>query len=72
MQDKFLDLSDNEMRNFGLNTLKYLTTLEILRLDPNEMLELIVYEEVKEILPQLNSIQLSKNHFECPYLQSPY
>lgn len=67
---KFLDLSNNQIGNFDLHTLKNLTNLEILRLDSNGMEQLIGYEDVKMILPQLNSIGLSHNNFSCSYLQS--
>lgn len=65
----YLDLTGNRIGNFDFKTLKFLTNLEILRLDSNEMAEIIGYEDVKELLPELNTIGLSNNMFSCSYLQ---
>lgn len=64
----FLDLAENRLGNFDLRHLKAQTNLEILRLDSNEMAELLGYQDIKEILPELNTISLSNNMFSCSYL----
>lgn len=65
----YLDISSNRIGSFDLKFLKFLTNLEILRLDSNEMAELIGYEDAKEFLPELATIGLSNNMFSCSYLQ---
>lgn len=65
----YLDISNNRIGNFDLKVLKYLTNLEILKLDSNEMAEIIGYDDVKEFLPELSNIGLSNNLFSCSYLQ---
>lgn len=65
----YLDISANRIGSFDLKFLKFLTNLEILRLDSNEMAELIGYEDAKEFLPELATIGLSNNMFSCSYLQ---
>lgn len=64
-----LDLSKNGLGNFDLNHLVYMTNLEYLGLDSNEMSELNGFEDIKDILPQLRHIGLSNNTFSCSYLQ---
>lgn len=65
----YLDISKNRIGKFDLKVLKFLVNLEILKLDSNDLTEIIGYEDVKEFLPELSSIGLSNNMFSCSYLQ---
>lgn len=65
-----LDLSMNNLGNFDVHNLEYLTNLEFLGLDSNNMSELNRFEDIKDVLPQLRHIGLSNNTFSCSYLES--
>lgn len=64
----YLDLGGNRMGNFDIRLLRYLSNLEILKLDSIEMAELVGFEDIKEYLPELSSIQIDNNMFSCSYL----
>lgn len=64
----FLDISDNSIHQFDLRWLKYLLNLQILRLEKNLIAEILNYEDIKEILPNLNSISIARNQFRCKHL----
>lgn len=65
-----LDLSMNNLGNFDVHNLEYLTNLEFLGLDSNNMSELNRFEDIKDVLPQLRHIGLSNNTFSCSYLET--
>lgn len=64
----YLDIGGNRVGNFDIRQLRYLTNLEILKLDSNEMAELLGYEDLKEYLPELSTLQIDNNMFSCSYL----
>lgn len=63
-----LDISANDLTSFNLRDLKTLTSLKTLFLHENKLTELKHLEDIKEILPSLTTISLSKNRFTCSYI----
>ncbi|XP_055680390.1 toll-like receptor Tollo isoform X1 [Lutzomyia longipalpis] len=64
----FLDISGNELTQLNLRHLKALTSLKTLFVHENKLTELQHLDDIKEILPSLTTISLSKNRFTCTYL----
>ncbi|XP_055713354.1 leucine-rich repeat protein soc-2 homolog [Phlebotomus papatasi] len=64
-----LDISANDLTSLNLRDLKTLTSLKTLFLHENKLTELKHLEDIKEILPSLTTISLSKNRFTCSYIQ---
>ncbi|XP_059616713.1 toll-like receptor Tollo [Phlebotomus argentipes] len=64
-----LDVSRNELSSLNLRNLKTLVSLQSLFLHENKLSEIKHLEDIKEILPSLTTISLSKNRFSCSYLQ---
>ncbi|GAB0096336.1 hypothetical protein DMENIID0001_118270 [Sergentomyia squamirostris] len=65
----YLDISKNEITSLNLRDLKALTSLKTLFLHENKLTELQHVDDIKEILPSLTTISLSKNYFTCSYIQ---
>jgi Leucine rich repeat len=62
-----LDIAYNSLKRIDLNIFVTLTSLQNLALDGNDLTE-IAYEDIKHTLPNLKSVSLSDNNWNCTYL----
>lgn len=65
---ELLDLSFNSIANIDLHVLATMTSLRELHLSGNKISKIDNYENLKTILPTLESIGLEENNWNCGYL----
>lgn len=60
-----LDLSENNITTIDWNTFQPLEKLKFLKLEANHIAEMENYTDIKEFLPNLEFINLSRNEIDC-------
>lgn len=62
---QILDLSENNLTTIDLNVFAPLESLRILRLEANKISEMDNFTDIKNIMPKLQFINLSRNEIDC-------
>lgn len=60
-----LDLSENNLTTIDLNVFRPLENLRFLKLQANRISEMANFTEIKDIMPNLEFINLSRNEIDC-------
>lgn len=62
---KILDLSENDLVTVNLTVFSSLVNLRILKLEANKISEMENFTDIKNIMPKLEFINLSRNEIDC-------
>lgn len=62
---KILDLSENDLVTVNLTVFRTLGNLRILKLEANKISEMENFTDIKNIMPKLEFINLSRNEIDC-------
>lgn len=60
-----LDLSENNLTTIDLDVFRPLENLRFLKLEANKMVEMENFTDIREIMPKLEFINLSRNEIDC-------
>ncbi|KAG4065931.1 hypothetical protein HA402_008927 [Bradysia odoriphaga] len=60
----FLDISDNNLKKIDFDMLMFMSSLSVLYIDGNQFTNIDV-SDIKSILPNLTTISISRNLFDC-------
>ncbi|KAG5670421.1 hypothetical protein PVAND_000687 [Polypedilum vanderplanki] len=63
-----LDISGNELESIDINMLVSLKALKVFAIKNNNLTQFEHVENIKEIFPSLQTIQIDGNHWNCSYL----
>lgn len=60
----FLDVSDNNLKRINFDMLLFMSSLSVLHIDGNQLTSIDV-SDIKNILPNLTTMSISRNLFQC-------